>query len=237
VARTICIIPAYDEAGSLPAVLRELRRDCPAIDVVVVDDGSNDDTASIAAALDVPVIRFSQRLGIGNAIRAGLRYAVRAGYTSAVRIDGDGQHQASDIKQLLGPVVDGRIDVVFGSRYTTPGAGEPGMVGLCRRLLALCLSIITGRVVTDPTSGFCAFGQQAMRLLAEQHPTGYPEPELLLLLNRCGLSVMELPVARRPRLAGHTSLTPTRVATAAARVTLAMIIVPLRRPAGEPARD
>jgi len=91
--------------------------------------------------------------------------------------------------------------------------------------------------VTDPTSGFCAFGPRAIRLLAEHHPTGYPEPELALLVKRSGLIAIEEPVAERPRMGGRTTLTPRRVAAAVARVVLAMVIVPLRGPVPETAGD
>jgi len=82
--------------------------------------------------------------------------------------------------------------------------------------------------VTDPTSGFCVVGPRAVRVLAEHHPTGYAEPELRLFLSRNALTVVEVPVRARYRLAGSTSLTAGRVTAAVARVVLAMIIVPLR---------
>ena len=85
-----------------------------------------------------------------------------------------------------------------------------------------------GRRVTDPTSGFCAFGRRAIAILAEHHPTGYPEPELQLFLSRNQLAVVEVPVSDRPRLSGTTSLTAGRATAAGARVLLAMIVVPLR---------
>jgi hypothetical protein len=90
--------------------------------------------------------------------------------------------------------------------------------------------------VTDPTSGFYALGPRAMRMLAEHHPTGYPEPELRLFLRRNALSVVEVDVRARSRLRGRTSLTLVRVAAAVARVALAVVIVPLRRRVKEAAR-
>ena len=97
-----------------------------------------------------------------------------------------------------------------------------------QRVLGACLGTITGRRVTDPTSGFCALGPHAVRFLAEHHPTGYPEPELRLLLDRNGLAVTEVPVRSRERLGGRTTLTPGRMTAAGARIFLALLIVPLR---------
>ena len=92
------------------------------------------------------------------------------------------------------------------------------------------MSLVTGRTLTDPTSGFWAFGSAAVDLLARHHPTGYPEPELLLFLHRNGCRVVEVAAEMGPRLAGRTSLTRLRALQALARVVLALVIVPLRAP-------
>ena len=248
--RVLGLIPAHNEAATLPHVVAELRAYCPDLDVLVLDDGSTDDTQWVLQDLGVRFLHFPDRMGIGSAMRAGLRYAARMGYDGAVRLDGDGQHDADEIERLLAPLRRGFADVSIGSRYsrrdaegTRRGAedaeaqrGSPA-IRFVQRSLAVMLSIVTGRAVTDPTSGFCAFGPRAVRFLAEHHPTGYPEPELLLLLNRNRLSVIEVAVSSRPRLAGRTSLTLTRLATAAFRVMLAIVIVPLRATAVGSDRD
>lgn len=227
--RTIGIIPAHNEAATIGAVLADVRECHPELSLLVVDDGSEDDTAGVVARSGVRWLRLPERMGIGTAMRAGLRYARRLGYDTAVRLDADGQHQAADINRLLAPIIDARADAVLGSRFLASPADGPALVRAARRTLAACLSLLTGRAVTDPTSGFCAFGPRAMRLLAEDHPTGYPEPEMFLLFSRHALTVIEVPIAARPRLGGRTSLTVARLAAAAARVLLALLIVPLRR--------
>ncbi len=227
-SRTLCLIPAYNEAGSLPAVVEELRAWSPDLDVLVVDDGSNDGTTVLLSRLGVRWLRFPERMGIGSAIRAGLRFATRLGYDTVVRTDGDGQHAARDIDDVLAPILARDADVVLGSRYKAGDRASVSPASFARRSLAACLSVLTNDAVTDPTSGFCAFGPRAMELLAEHHPTGYPEPELRLLLSRNRLRVVEVPVRERARLAGRTSLTPARVTAASARVALAMLVVPLR---------
>jgi glycosyltransferase involved in cell wall biosynthesis len=225
--RAIAIIPAFNEAASLSAVIAELRSTQRHLDILIVDDGSTDGTESLLPTLGVKWLTFPQRLGVGSAMRAGLRYAHRAGYDLAVRVDGDGQHRAADIDALLAPVVGDRVDVALGSRYTA-GRAEARRTWILQRGLALCLSFLTRTRVTDPTSGFCAIGPRALRVLSEHHPTGYPEPELRLFLSRNRLRVTEVAVLGRPRFGGTTSLTAVRLAGAAARVLLAMIIVPVR---------
>jgi glycosyltransferase involved in cell wall biosynthesis len=235
--RTVGIIPAHNEMGSLARVVTEIRENCPELDLLVVDDGSTDASASVLTRLGVRYLQMPERLGVGSAMRAGLRYAARLGYDSAIRLDGDGQHGGADIERLLDPLRAGVADVSLGSRFLHEGAGDvarPRVTRLAQSALGLCLSALTRRPVTDPTSGFYALGPRAMRLLSEHHPTGYAEPELRLLLCRNELAVMEVPVAPRPRLAGRTSLTAGRLAAAGARVLLAMLIVPLRPGIGPP---
>jgi hypothetical protein len=141
-------------------------------------------------------------------------------------MDGDGQHRARDIARLMEPIQSGRADAAVGSRYIERGRAARKHVA--HRVLALGLSTIIRRRITDPTSGYWAFGPRAIRLLSRFHPTGYPEPELLLLLARNGLHVEEVSIKVRRRLAGRTTLTWPRTGGALARTLLALVIVPLR---------
>ena len=187
---------------------------------------------AVVPTLGVRWLQLSDRLGIGSAMRAGLRYALRQGYDTVIRIDGDGQHRADDIDAVLTPVSASHADIAIGTRYHQAGASrKPRAISA----LAKLLSARTGWRVTDPTSGFYALGPRAIRILAEHHPTGYPEPELRLFLRRNALSVVEVGVQPRARLMGRTTLTTGRLAAAAARVLLALVIVPLRRPERETA--
>jgi glycosyltransferase involved in cell wall biosynthesis len=225
----IVVIPAHNEADSLPFVVGELLQCWPGLDVMVVDDGSTDETRSVARTLEARYLNLFQRIGVGGAMRAGIRYATILGYDVVVRVDGDGQHRPEKIKPLLDPIVRGEADAVLGSRYID-AVGERRWTGrrLGQRVLAACMTRLTGQRITDPTSGLWAFGPAAVRLLAEHHPTGYPEPELLLFLRRNGLRIAEVPTEMRPRLAGESSLTLMRSSIAGVRVLLAMLIVPLR---------
>jgi glycosyltransferase involved in cell wall biosynthesis len=225
----LALIPAHNEAANLPRVIDDIRAHYPGLAILVVDDGSTDGTTDVLESLDVRWLAWDERRGIGAAIRAGLRYASRHRFDIVVRVDADGQHGADDIAAVTGPIIDARAEVVLGSRYhAVPRPRRGGAVSMLQRTLDGCLSTITGRRITDATSGFCALGPQAIRMLAEHHPTGYPEPELRLFLSRNALRVLEVPVQARTRLSGRTSLTPVRVAAAAARVLLAMLIVPIR---------
>ena len=224
----LALVPAFNESANLPRVVADLSRIMPLKNILVVDDGSTDSTPELLPRLGVRWLTLSQRLGVGGAVRAGIRYAERAGYDYVVRIDGDGQHRACDIARMLAPVVRGRADVALGSRFLR-GRRLRGPRRVSQAALAACLSAVTRKRVTDPTSGFWLFGPRALRLLSGHHPAGYAEPELLLFLSRNRLRVAEIPIRMRPRIAGRTSLTAARAVFALARTALALVIVPFRQ--------
>lgn len=225
----LAVVPAFNECANLPRVVADLSRVMQPLDILVVDDGSTDGTPALLPQLGVRWLTLSQRLGVGGAVRAGIRYADRSGYDYVVRIDGDGQHRACDIARVLAPVASGRADAALGSRFLRRRAHAGGLRRASQVVLAAGLTAVTGRPVTDPTSGFWLFGPRALRLLSGHHPPGYAEPELVLFLSRNGLRVTEVPIRMRPRIAGRTSLTVPRAAIALARTALAFIIVPFRR--------
>jgi len=228
--RVLTLIPAHNEALSLRGVVTDLRRQRPDLDILVVDDGSTDDTRTILRELGVRWLRWPERRGVGSALRAGLRYAARQGYDVVVRLDADGQHDVADVARLQIPLSVGAADVVLGSRFV--GSNRSRDPGPVQRALGALLSMMTRRAVTDPTSGFWVLGPRAVLLLAEHLPDGYPEAELHLFLSRNALRVVEVEVQWRARLHGRSSLTLTRLVTAGARVALAMIIVPFRASVG-----
>jgi glycosyltransferase involved in cell wall biosynthesis len=219
----LVIVPAHNEAASLPSVVAEVRAALPHADLLVVDDGSEDGTQAMLSRAGVASLRFPRRVGVGTAVRAGLVHGFSRGHRVVVRMDGDGQHDPRDIQLIVEPLSRG-ADVVVGTRFQPPSiaADRTTPRRFVQRVLATVLSRVTGRRVTDATSGFCAFGPRAVALLTSRHPPGYPEVELRLLLHREGLEVHEVPVRERPRLAGRTTLTATRLALAAARAAFAI---------------
>jgi glycosyltransferase involved in cell wall biosynthesis len=229
----LVMMPARNEAASLPRVVAELRAWRPELAILVVDDASEDATAALLPGLGVRRLHLIEHLGVGGAVRAGLRYARHLGYPVVVRMDADGQHRPGDLEALVAPILRGDADVVTGSRYHAAGGGpgyrSPSSRRLMQRLVAAFLSLLTRRRVTDPTSGLWAFGPAAIQLLVDHHPRGYPEPELQLLLGQAELRVVEVPVEMRPRLAGRSSLAGLRTLVAIARVLLAFAVVPLRK--------
>ena len=236
--RPLVLLPACNEAASLPSVVREVCSVFPASDVLIVDDASDDATTRLLPELGVCWIRLAERTGVGGAVRRGLQYARSRGYDTVVRLDGDGQHVAHLALELLEALRRDGADAAVGSRYkVASGYRATWLRRLAQRVLGAGLSLRLGCRVTDPTSGFWAFGPRAVELLAAHHPGGYSEPQLRLLLHRRGFRVLEVGVSMRRRLAGRTTLTPRRAAVAFARACFALVSLPPTAPAVDLGQD
>ena len=122
--RRVAIVPALNEERALPGLIDELRAFDPGLDIVVVDDGSVDRTAAVAAAKGALVLRLPFNLGIGGAVQTGFRFAYEHGYDLAVRVDGDGQHDPGQLALVIAPVLRGDADIVVGSRFAAEGPGR-----------------------------------------------------------------------------------------------------------------
>jgi glycosyltransferase involved in cell wall biosynthesis len=203
---TLVIIPAFNEEDALPSVLRELRSR-PDLDVIVVDDGSTDRTAAVAAEQGVTVLSLPFNLGIGGALRTGFLYAVRNGYDRAVQFDGDGQHDPDEIPTLLAALDDG-ADMVVGSRFA--GKATSYSVGRVRAramgVLRFTIKTLSGQQFSDTSSGFRAFNREVLEFFARTYPSEYMESvEALLLACAEGFRVTEVPVHMSEREAGQPS--------------------------------
>jgi glycosyltransferase involved in cell wall biosynthesis len=227
----IAIVPAFDEEEAIGGVVAAIRAFDPTVDVVVIDDASGDDTAGAAAAAGASVVRLPYNLGIGGAVQTGFKAALEGGYDVAVRLDGDGQHDAAELAKLLGPVLAGEADVVTGSRFVDGGDYRPPFA---RRLgivwFAWLVSALTRRRVTDTTSGFQALNGRAIELFAEDYPSDYPEVEASLLVARLKLRQLEVQVGMREREHGRSSITFVRSVYYMLKVTLALLVAMARKP-------
>ena len=211
-ADTVIFIPAWNEEHSLPAVLDELRTGLPAADVLVIDDGSTDGTASVAAAHGAVVVSFGENRGLRAGIAAGYREADERGYTYCGRVDADGQHPVDELARLLELVQGDRCDVAVGSRFAegegygadryAPSRARRFGIGLLQRAMHFRL----GRPFRDPTSGMAAVNRKAMPIMARPYASGAPEVEALLRLKQAGLRVEEVAVHMRPRAHGESKL-------------------------------
>jgi glycosyltransferase involved in cell wall biosynthesis len=227
--RLLVIVPALNEADSIASVVADARSTLHA-DVVVVDDGSIDETGARARTAGATVLTLPYNLGVGGAIRTALRYAVAEGYQQVLQLDGDGQHEASEGARLVDVLQSGSVDLVVGSRFA---AGYE--IGVGRRIVMKILSKILSRrlhtAVTDTTSGFRAMGPDAIRCFAREYPLDYLSDtvEALLMAGDAGLTVREVDVRMRPRQGGSPSASPMKSAYHLVRLLLVVLVHSIRR--------
>jgi glycosyltransferase involved in cell wall biosynthesis len=229
--KTLIILPALNEADNIAKTVERVHRTVPWADVLVVNDGSSDETTKIAQDSGAIVLNMPYNVGIGAAVQTGFKYAARNGYEFVVRLDGDGQHHSDDTIRLLETVQSAEYDVVIGSRFLGDGDyGTPPMRKLGIAIISALLTLITKRHVTDPTSGFSAFNRPAILLFAKLYPHDYPEPEAIVICHKSGLRVCEIAVTFHKREHGVSQFTvPTRSVYYMFKVTLAILINILRR--------
>jgi glycosyltransferase involved in cell wall biosynthesis len=229
--RRIALVPARNEQGAIGDVVREIRGFDPGLDVLVIDDGSTDSTAELAAAAGAIVLRLPFNLGIGGAVQTGFKYAVDHGYELAVRLDGDGQHDPAELPKLTGPLLRGEADIVVGSRFADPDPAYRPQ--LARRLgigfFAAVVSLLVRQRVTDTTSGFQALNERGIRLFADDYPHDYPEVEATVMVVRHRLRLQEVPVRMREREHGRSSITAFRSMYYMVKVLLALVVGMFRR--------
>jgi glycosyltransferase involved in cell wall biosynthesis len=232
--RVLIIIPAWNEADGLSAVLGEIKRQLPYVDTLVVDDGSADRTAEVAVAAGSAVARLSFNLGVGGAMRLGYRYAREHGYDVAVQVDADGQHDPSYVPAMLERL--GEADLVIGARFC--GEGEYRVRGPRRwamALLSVILSRLTRTRLSDTTSGFRACNRPLIEFFARWYPVEYlgDTVESLVGAARCGFSVRQVPVAMRARTTGRSSASPVKAMVYLVRAGLVLLLAVIRRMPGE----
>jgi hypothetical protein len=210
-AGTIVFIPAWNEEASLPGVLADARRSLPEADLLVIDDGSTDQTAAVARAHGADVVSFPGNRGLKAGIAEGYRQALARGYDYCGRLDADGQHPAEELARMLALVRNGDCDVAIGSRFL-PESGKDGerykpaperVFGTS--LLRLLMRLRLGQPISDGTSGLYAVDRSALELLANDYICEAPEVEALVRITDAKLRLVEVPVHMRQREHGESS--------------------------------
>jgi len=229
--RILAIVPAYNEEETIGEVILSLKETMPSLDVLVVNDGSNDGTSEAAAGTSrALVIDLPCNLGIGGAVQTGFLHAAKEGYDIVFQFDGDGQHLAAEVDKILTPVLAGEADVVIGSRFL---AGNRGFRSTLNRRAGIKIfqwvnSLLIGQRITDNTSGFRAYNKKALLFLSRYYPSDYPEPEAVILLGRNGFRLKEVPVEMKERTSGRSSITAFRSVYYMVKVLLAIFVTALR---------
>jgi glycosyltransferase involved in cell wall biosynthesis len=209
--KTLIIVPAYQEEANILRVLEDIRAHIPQADILVVNDGSTDQTAFLARGTGAKVIDHPFNMGIGAAVQTGFKYAREHHYSEALQIDGDYQHPAQEGPRLLQVLKEKEADLVIGSRFVEPtGYRGSWLRRTGNRLFQWVNALVVGQRILDNTSGFRAYSRRALTLLSQTYLGEYPEPESIGYLKSHGCSIIEVPVRMRNRTGGTSSITPLR---------------------------
>jgi len=229
--RVLVLVPAWNESRNVGHTVREIRAASDEFDVLVIDDGSTDDTAAVAREAGAIVLTLPFNLGVGGAMRTGYTYAARHDYQRAIQVDADGQHDPADIMRVVAGL-DG-ADISIGARfadvgeYTVRGPRRWAML-----VLARAVSGIAKTKLTDVTSGFRAANRRAIEQYVRYYPAEYlgDTVDSLVAAVHSGLSVTQVPVAMRPRMHGTPSQHPIGAAVYLFRSAFALMLAVLRNP-------
>lgn len=222
------IIPAYNEEKSILKTVENLKVKNSNVDYVIINDGSSDRTKKICEDNNLNYIDLANNLGIGGAVQTGYMYAFQNNYDIAIQFDGDGQHDAKYIDDLVDAISNGN-DMVIGSRFIekTNGFKSSFMRRQGIQVLSTLIKICTGKKITDPTSGFRAANRKVIEYFMREYPVDYPEPDTIVKLLKRGYKVKEIPVLMKERKNGKSSITPLKSVYYMIKVCLSIIMASL----------
>ena len=220
--KVLVIIPAFNEEQNIVNVVEELKRVCPHMDYVVVNDGSTDGTAELCRERGYHLLDLPVNLGLAGCFQTGMKYAYRKGYSYAIQFDGDGQHRPEYIDVMKKKMLEG-YDIVIGSRFIQ-GKKDYSSRMIGSRLIGGAIRLTTGVKLTDPTSGMRLFSRPMIREFALSLNYG-PEPDTISYLLKQGARIAEVPVKISERTGGESYLKPMVAARYMLRMMLSILLI------------
>lgn len=235
-AKILMIIPAYNEEECIldtyNSIIEYNKKNKTKYDVIVINDGSKDNTEQILIDNNIPHIKLIQNLGIGGAVQTGYKYAHTNDYDIAIQYDGDGQHDVNCVKDLVKPIIEDNYDMVIGSRFVEKDDDNfkstfARRVGI--NIISFLIKLFTGHKIYDPTSGFRAVNKKVIELFSNSYPTEYPEPVSEVSVLKKKVKVKEVLVKMHERQGGKSSIHAWKNAYYMINVTIAMFIESIKR--------
>lgn len=228
--RKLVIIPAYNEQGGIAKTVRDVKEHAPDFDYIIINDCSTDKTLHVCRENGFSVVNLPVNLGIGGGVQTGYVYGFRSGYDVAVQFDGDGQHNARYLNEMAKMLEEENLDMVIGSRYIKKeGFQSTGLRRMGIKYFTGLIKLVTGKKITDPTSGMRMVNRDVMELYAKNYPKDYPEPESVVTILKKGKRVEEMPVQMNAREEGVSSISPKKSIYYMIKVSLAILVASLRR--------
>lgn len=220
-------IPAYNEEKNIFRVVQDVSYHHPEINVVVINDGSRDNTSFEAQRAGAFVINLPQNLGIGGAVQTGYIYAKNMNYDVVIQIDGDGQHNPKDLSKMLEVIERDEADMVIGSRFVEKTDYESSsMRKLGINFFSRFVSLVCKRNFHDTTSGYRAVNKKVIQLFSRYYPRDYPEVETIVYASKRGIRIKEISVDMDKRQGGKSSITPLKSIYYMLKVTCAILLQP-----------
>ena len=228
--KKLIIIPAFNEESNIEKTVTAIQKNAQGFDYVIINDCSGDNTRQICEENGYNIVNLPINLGIGGAVQTGYKYALEHGYNVAVQVDGDGQHDPEFLSTMAEHLMDNGLDMVIGSRFIEKEGFQSSAL---RRIgiifFSKLIKILTGTLITDPTSGLRMIGRNAMALFAVDYPRDYPEPESVVAVIQRGMKVEEIPVVMKEREGGVSSISLKKSVYYMIKVTLAIMIERIRK--------
>ena len=224
------VIPAFNEEGNLEKTIQDIRENAPDFDYVIINDCSTDQTLEVCRRHGYSYLNLPVNLGIGGAVQTGYRYALYHGYDIAVQFDGDGQHSAKYLTKMVNQLRETQSDMVIGSRFIEKeGFQSSSLRRFGIKYFTVLIHLLTGKIITDPTSGMRMINRTLMEKFTEDYPVDYPEPESVVTVLSEKFKVTEIPVVMMHREEGVSSISMRKSLYYMIKVTCAILIARMKK--------
>ena len=228
--KKLVIIPAFNEEGNLEKTIKDIKDNAPDFDYVIINDCSTDKTLEMCRRHGFSYLNLPVNLGIGGAVQTGYRYAYYHGYDIAVQIDGDGQHSASHLEDMVTTLIDTESDMVIGSRFIEKeGFQSSGLRRIGIKYFTGLIKLLTGKKITDPTSGMRMVNKKLLEKFTDEYPKDYPEPESVVTILSEKYKVTEIPVVMNEREEGVSSISLKNSVYYMIKVSFAILIARMKK--------
>ena len=228
--KKLVIIPAYNEEGNLEKTINDITENAPGFDHVIINDCSTDNTLEMCRHHGFHYLNLPVNLGIGGAVQTGYRYAFYHGYDLAVQFDGDGQHSAAHLEDMAKVLEKSGADMVIGSRFIEKeGFQSSGLRRVGIRYFTMLIRLLTGKTITDPTSGMRMVNRKLLEKFTNEYPKDYPEPESVVTILSENYKVKEVPVIMNEREEGVSSISLRNSVYYMIKVSFAILIARMKK--------
>lgn len=223
--KVLVIIPSYNEGESILETVNNLKDCGTEVDYLVINDCSTDDSEQILKRNGLEYVSLPINLGIGGGVQCGYKYALKNGYDIAIQHDGDGQHDPKYLEDVIKPLIEGKADIVIGSRFIEKSGFQSSTsrrIGI--KILSSLIKLVCGVKILDVTSGYRAVNRKYIEFYAQNYPNDYPEPEAIVAAKLNGANIVEVPVVMKERQNGTSSINLKKSVYYMVKVSLAILI-------------